>query len=522
MSTNAAAQPVATPYPLWRPTLVWLAVVALLLALIGQGFHAWMQQRLHGDIVTGMRTVGQGGVAWGLYITFDMYFIGLAFAGVCISAVTRLFRITDLRPLTRAAELLTLVALPMAAMTVMADLGRPLKGLLALPAYARPQSPFFGTFTMVVSGCLFASGVYFLLSGRLDAARLKAVAPRLLRPLFALWASGWKDTAEERRRHRLVGFWVAVIVVPWLVLATSTIGFVFGIQGGRPGWYSALQAPSFVVLAAASGVGALIFIAAVVRLTQDLQSVITERAFRLLGHAMLILINVYLYFMLVEELTALYASGKAEKYTNREILFGSFGHLFWIAAGCLVAALLICFVLFARRRVSIGWLVTAALLVNAAAVLRRYLLVVPSQTEGLLLNYERGAYVPSMIELRVIVAILALMVLAYTVFVRLFPIVPLDPEREDIGIKDEPAIQDPRRKFLRRLTFIVTMSVGIALLTTGLAYCLRVGTLPYLDPVVPYSPVIFIVGVLLVFASALLYEIFPPVKAPEPERAPEA
>ncbi len=54
-------------------------------------------------------------------------------------------------------------------------------------------------------------------------------------------------------------------IVPLLVTAHSTLGFVFGLQIGRPGWHSALQAPAFVLLAGVSGVGLLLVLAAVVR-----------------------------------------------------------------------------------------------------------------------------------------------------------------------------------------------------------------------------------------------------------------
>jgi uncharacterized membrane protein (DUF106 family) len=32
---------------------------------------------------------------------------------------------------------------------------------------------------------------------------------------------------------------------------------------------------------------------------------------------------------------------------------------------------------------------------------------------------------------------------------------------------------------------------------------------PYLDPILPFSPVVFIVGVIVAFLSAVVYEIFP-------------
>ena len=52
----------------------------------------------------------------------------------------------------------------------------------------------------------------------------------------------------------------------------------------------------------------------------------------------------------------------------------------------------------------------------------------------------------------------------------------------------------------------------LAVATTGFLLSLRVGTLPYLDPVVPYSPMLFAVGVMLMFLSAAAYETLPPTR----------
>src|SRR3990172_7291159 len=245
----------------------WYPVVALLLILLGVGIYAYLEELCEGMAVTGLRNLGpQGGATWGLYITFVIYFVGLSFAGISTAALIRLAKIDRLRPIVRMAELLTVICLMLAAMTIVADLGQPLRGIVNLFRYARPQSPFFGTFTLVISGYLFASMVYLYLDGRRDAAeRAASGAPygRLLR----LWAAGYRDTPAEQERHRRATFWLAVAIIPLLVTAHSTLGFVFGLQVGRPGWYSAVQAPAFVMLAGVSGIGMLIVMAALARRT---------------------------------------------------------------------------------------------------------------------------------------------------------------------------------------------------------------------------------------------------------------
>src|SRR3990172_4827719 len=232
-----------------RSPSAWYVVIAVLLALVGLGIYAYVHELSEGMAVTGMRSIGpMGGATWGLYITFVVYFVGLSFAGISTAALIRLARIERLRPISRMAELLTVVALVLAGLAIIADLGQPLRGIINLFRYARPQSPFFGTFTLVISGYLFASLVYLYLGGRRDAARCAEVPGRLQR-FYQLWAAGYGDTREEQERRSRASFWLAIAIVPLLVVAHSTLGFVFGLQVGRPGWYSALQAPSFVLLA---------------------------------------------------------------------------------------------------------------------------------------------------------------------------------------------------------------------------------------------------------------------------------
>lgn len=498
----------ASPEQLGRATPGWLALVVALVVLLGIGLSGYYVQFRDGLIATGMRTIGQGGAGWGLYICLDVYFIGISFAGISTAALVRLFDIEDLRPVTRIAELMTLVTLPIGGLCVLADLGRPLHGLMYLPRFARPLSPFFGTFTLVVAGYFFASLVYFYLAGRSDAARCASVGPRGLRFFYHAWASGWRGTAGEKHRHEAVEFWLGLFVLPLLVTAHSTLGFIFGIQGGRPGWYSSLQAPAFVVMAGCSGIGMLIVVAAAVRRAQRLGDVISDRAFRLLGNFLWVLTLIYLYFMVVEELTATYAAGHAESHTAHAITLGRYAPLFWITVACLVLTAAIGFGQFARRRVHVGWLVAAGLLVNVAALLKRLLLVVPSQTEGMLLDYARGTYVPTSVELRVTLGLFAAAALIYVVFSRIFPLVPGHAPADDPAPASERASAG-RRQVLRMALFAGTLATGLALVVAGFLLCLRLGTLPFLDPIVPFSPVVFIIGVMMTFYSAAVYETLP-------------
>jgi molybdopterin-containing oxidoreductase family membrane subunit len=423
------AQPL--PYGVGRFTKRWALVSAALAALVLIGILAYSRQLRAGLIVTGLRDWGvMHGTPWGLYVAFDVYFVGVSFAGISTAALIRLLRIEVLKPVSRMAELLTVASLVLAAFTIMADLGQPLRGIVNLFRYARPQSPFFGTFTLVIAGYLFASLVYLYLDARADAARCARV-PGPLQGLHRFLAAGYRGTPQERRRHAQAAFWLAIAILPLLVTAHSTLGFVFGLQVGRPGWFSALQAPAFVVLAAVSGLGLLIVVAAIARRTlPDAQDRLKADVFRLLGNLLLVAVLAYLYFTVVDVLTGIYAGHEREAALTRAMLLGRWAWLFWPSVLSLgVAAILLgwCYL----RGVEAAWpRVVAGVLVNLAAIGKRLLIVVPSLVSGALLPYGEGSYRPTWVEYAIITGLFALGALIYLGVAKLFPILEL-PEEAD-------------------------------------------------------------------------------------------
>jgi molybdopterin-containing oxidoreductase family membrane subunit len=431
MDTRVETAAERLPYRVGHATIQWAALAGSLLAVVILGGYAYGREVIEGLSATGLRDIGtMRGATWGLYISFVVYFVGVSFGGITIAALIRLANLTALRPIARMAELLAVVTLILAALAILADLGQPLRGIINLFRYARPQSPFFGTFTLVISGYLFASLVYLYLDSRRDAARCAAV-PGRLRWFHRLWAANYHDTPAERDRHRRASFWLAIAIVPLLITAHSTLGFVFGLQVGRPGWFSALQAPAFVILAGVSGVGILIVIAAVVRRWLGERTLLADEVFNWLGRALFLLLLGYLYFMIAEFLTTVYTGSEHEREVTRTLLTGTYAPIFWGSVGLLVLAACLLVGQYVLRRASVAALVASGLLVNIAAVGKRYLIVVPSQTHGTLLPYETGSYTPSLSEIGVIVGLLALGALMFVVFVKVFPIMAFPERKED-------------------------------------------------------------------------------------------
>jgi dimethyl sulfoxide reductase membrane subunit len=505
MTTKQLEKP---PFGIGRFNGSWVSLIIFLLILTGLGIYSYSQQLIHGEVVTGLRNIGtMAGVSWGLYVVIYVYFMGLSFAGITLAVLIRLFNLEPLKPIARIAQVMTVVTIILGAFGVIADVGQPGRAFINLLRYARPGSPFFGTFTLVITGYLFASLVYLFLDGRRDAA-VMAQIPSRLQGFCRKWASGYKDTSAERARHQRATFWLAIAIIPLLIAATSTLGMIFGLQVSRPGWFSALQAPGFVVMASLSGVGMIVIIAALLRGSEEIRERIGMQTFKWLGNLLMVLTAVYVYFMIVEWLSSYYAASNDEVLLAEALIRGDYATLFWTTVALLVIPLALLLFQYIRNSYSISLIVLSSVMVNLAAIGKRYLIVVPSQTHGTLLPYATGSYTPTLVEYGVVLGLFALGVTLYALFIKAFPILPLShPTASDMP-------EATRASSARRTSVTVILVIaGFAIQAVSyflLATPLGLPNSPaYSNPRLPFAPLIFIVGVIVVFLAAVVYELVP-------------
>ena len=142
MSTVAStASAPAESRPGDRAFRVWIALLVLGLAL---GLGAWVYQLSQGLAATNMRNP----MMWGLYITLFMYFVGLSAGGLIVASAGRLFGATRLKPIVRIAVLEATVAVMIAALLLLPDIGRPDRAWHLL-RYAHVTSPLIWDLTIV-------------------------------------------------------------------------------------------------------------------------------------------------------------------------------------------------------------------------------------------------------------------------------------------------------------------------------------------------------------------------------------
>lgn len=319
--------------------LIWLILLGLGLAA---GLGAWGYQLSQGLAVTNMRNP----TMWGLYITLFMYFVGLSAGGLIVASAGRLFGGVRLKPIVRLAVLEATVAVIMAALMLLPDLGRPDR-VWHLFRYPHFTSPLIWDIT-IVTIYLVISLVYVWVYTRADNAR------RGSRLAFGTGSSPADDARDERMK------WVlAAVGLPAAILLHSITAWIFGLQIARGFWYTALMAPLFITSALVSGTGLMILLALVVRRVGRIS--FRDDLIAYLAKLLAVFVAVEAFLVLCEMLTAAYAGAAFEADPISRLLTGHFSPLFWFE---IVIGLLVPFALLIvpRWRLRMAWVAVASVL----------------------------------------------------------------------------------------------------------------------------------------------------------------
>jgi molybdopterin-containing oxidoreductase family membrane subunit len=470
----------------------------LLTALVTVGAYAWVQQAIQGDLVMDLHTIGAGGVVWGLYVVGDGFFASAALAILALACVIRVLRLRDMESVTRMALPLGIAGLLAALGCVMADLGRPVAAMVDLPLVGRPRSPFFGTFTVVVGASLFATVVHLALASRPGWAERAHTAKRW----WWLWrrlACGWKATASAKRRRERVNFWLSLALLPLLLGGLVILGIVFGVRAGRPAWQSGLAVVTFVVSGGAAGCSLLLLAAHPSR-----------RASVLLARVLAVFTGLTVLLVVLGEIFALRTPYLSVHRYARALLDGPWSSSFWAELILLFLAGIVSLTMAWRKKVPVILAAATALLVCAAVFFERFLGLVAWQTHGLGLPWPVGTYHPTPIEWSVLVGVAAAAVLVFLFLAKVC--------RAETGDAHEPARPAPAGRHLRSLVTAACLILGLAAAVSGLALSAGFASAPFLDPILPGSPLVFLGGLFVMVLAAIAYELIPEREAiPSPE-----
>jgi molybdopterin-containing oxidoreductase family membrane subunit len=406
--------------PIERTGSGFWVLAGILLAVGVWGILAWFTQLRRGLSVTGLNVP----VYWGLYITNFVFFIGISHAGTLISAILRLTHAEWRRPITRAAEVITVLVLFFGLGCVILDLGRPDRALNVL-WHGNVTSPLLWDVASI-STYLTASTIYLYLPLIPDIAILRDQLPGR-RWLYRILALGWAGTPRQRRLLDKAIATMAVIVIPIAVSVHTVVSWVFAMTV-QPMWHSTIFGPYFVVGAIFSGIAAILIAMAFIRKAYHLENYLKPIHFNNLGLLLLLFTLLWFYFTFAEFLTTYYGAEPTHMAVFLSKTEGRFSPYFWtMVATCFV----IPFSLLARARTrgTVWGCVTASVSVEVGMWLERFLIVVPSLSNPRL-PLSASSYAPSWVEWSLFAAFVSIFILLYAVFTKLFPIVSIWEVRE--------------------------------------------------------------------------------------------
>jgi Ni/Fe-hydrogenase subunit HybB-like protein len=417
-----------------------LAWVGCLLLVIAVGAYAYYEQLRDGLIVTNMRDF----TSWGIYISNFVFFVAISLVGSLVSAILKLTNVHWRTPLVRISEIIAVAAITFAAIIIIVDMGRP-ERFWHLFAYGRLQSPIL--WDVIVISTYFAISILLLYIPLLpdialcrDAMTHSAKWKRWMYRVLSLNWQGTKKQFEIVNRSVKI---LAILIIP-LALSIHTVTSWLFATTFRAGWDSTNFGPYFVSGAFMVGCAGVIAVMYVLRDHYNLQKYITHKHFDNMGRLLVLLSLIYLYFNINEYLVPGYKMKVVEGEHLKTLFSGEYAPMFW-SVQVLGMIIPICILLFKKGRMP-KVIFVVSLFVVVGAWFKRFLIVTPTLLHPFIpmqhVPESWKHYVPTWQEWSITGASLAGALLVITIFVRLFPIIPIWEIAEEKNISNERLLND--------------------------------------------------------------------------------
>ncbi|MBI4330184.1 MAG: polysulfide reductase NrfD [Chloroflexi bacterium] len=408
--------------PIFHTTPKFYIIALSLFAVVIWGLSVWGYQTLRGLGITGLGRP----VYWGVYITNFVFFVGISHAGTLISAILRVTKAGWRRPITRAAEAITVFALMVGPINIIIDLGRPDR-MFNIFIFGRFPSPLLWD-VMSIGTYFIGSIVYLYLPLIPDIAmvrdRLSFTDQR--RWFYEVLSLGWTGTELQKKRlGRAIGI-MAIFIIPLAISVHTVVSWVFAMTI-QPGWHASIFGPYFVMGAIYSGIAALLIAMVILRKVYHLEDYLRPVHFNNLGVLLVVFTLLWLYFTGSEWITSIYGNEPSDMAVLRSKFWGQFMWAYW---AMIFSAFVIPFFILAFRktRTILGCLI-ASILIIIGMWIERYTIVVPSLSNPRL-PWEGMFYVPSWAEISITAGLFCGLAFLYVVFSKVFPIVSLWEIRE--------------------------------------------------------------------------------------------
>ncbi|TDJ70243.1 MAG: hypothetical protein E2O35_00180 [Proteobacteria bacterium] len=400
-------------------------------------FFPWFYQLYYGIGAAGMNHPG----VWGTYLASFIFWIGLSHSGTLLSCVLHLTNSPWRKAIYRSAEAMTLFSLMVAATMVMVHLGRPWFIHWTVPypnqmeLWPNFRSPLLFD-VMAVTTYLTGSSLFIYMGTIPDFAAVRDRTTGWRNHMYSLLSLGWRGTDKEWHRLHWAYTFLAVLIIPLAVSVHSIVSWDFAMSI-VPALHQTIFAPYFVVGAIYSGTAGIVTVMFVLRKSMNFGQYINASHFDNLGKLLLVLSLLWTYINVVELFTGWYSGTSTEYEALKYKLFGYYALMYWeMILFCAVLPLLC---IFKRFRTSFLPMLILSIAINIGMYTERFLIIATSLSRQYLPD-AWGLYVPSLVEISILIGSLALFVTMFLLFVKIFPSVSMYEVKETMDTpKAEPA-----------------------------------------------------------------------------------
>ena len=428
----------------WLPTVIGLGIVVV----IGFVIIGFMVNRGLG--VTGLSRP----VYWGLFITTFVFWVGISHAGIMISAILRLTQAEWRRPVTRAAELLTVFSLLTALIFPLIHAGRPWRiAYWILPydfargIYPNIRSPLIMD-PVAISTYLTGSTLFLYVALLPDLGNLRDRTSGWQKAMYTVLSLGWRGNPRQWKMQTIGGILLSALMLPIFVSVHSIVSWDFAVTPAVEGWHSTIFAPYFVIGAVHSGVSAVVTMMALMRWLWKWDDFIRPEHFDALARLLIVVATAWLGFTFLELIFAIYSLDAPEIALRELQIFAWPWNMMFVVFLMTGYVIPVGMWLFKSVRNNIALMFWTSLFVNIGMWLERFMIIVPGLSRRTPFVYTWDAYRPSLVEWSILVWSVAWVTFLMLLFSRFFPLVPLFEQKESdifvdkikIGRANVPAI----------------------------------------------------------------------------------
>lgn len=399
------------------PRYWWALGIAITIS-ITCFFIPWGYQLVTGVGVAGMNRP----IIWGMYLSNFIFWIGLSHSGTLLSAVLHITHSNWRRAIYRSAEAMTFFSLVVAVLFVFVHVGRPWNIYWSIPypnqreLWPNFRSPLMFDVTAITT-YMTASFTFLFMGSTPDLAAVRDGTTGWRKKMYTILSLGWRGTDREWHHLGWAYTFFAVLIIPLAVSVHSIVSWDFALSI-VPGFHQTIFAPYFVVGAIYSGTAGIVSVMYFLRKYHHFERYITADHFDKLGRLLLVLALIWTYINIVEVFTGWYSGSNAELEFLKYRLTGFYAPLYWaMISFCAVLPLILISGTVRRHFVGMLWL---SIFINIGMYLERFLIIATSLPRKYL-PQTWGDYVPTWVELAILLGSLAIFVTLFLIFAKLMP-----------------------------------------------------------------------------------------------------